>query len=73
MAGRIDQMQHIFAPVPGLVKNARRLRLDGDAAFALKVHRVQHLVGHVAAAHRVGDLEDAVGQRRFAMIDMGNN
>src|SRR5208337_3729602 len=47
--------------------------LDGDAALAFQVHRVQDLLGHLAFGKRTGDLEQAVGQRGLAMIDVGDN
>ena len=44
--------------------------LDRDAALTLKVHAVQHLRGHFTGLQRAGDLEEAVGQRRFAVVDV---
>jgi hypothetical protein len=49
------------------------LRLDGDAALALDIHRVEHLLLHLAQRQAAGDLDQAVGQRRFAMVDMGDD
>ena len=36
---------------------------DGDAALALQVHRVEHLLHHFALGQRAGHLEQAVRQR----------
>ena len=44
--------------------------LDGDAALALEVHGVEHLLHHFALRQRAGVLEQAVGQRRLAVVDM---
>jgi len=44
------------------------LRLDGDAALFLDVHRVQHLRFHLSVAQAAAAQNDAVCQRRFAMI-----
>ena len=63
MARRIDQVQHVLAVVPGRIQHARRLGFDRDAPLALQVHGIEHLFGNLAAAHRVGNLQDAVGQR----------
>ena len=68
MAGRVDQVQLVALPV-----HAHRLRLDRDAAFALELHGVEHLVAHLARRDRVRELEDAVGERRLAMVDMGDD
>ena len=57
-------------PVVGVVDHAHGLRLDGDAALALDVHRVEHLLHHVALLDRVGELEDAVGQRGLPVVDV---
>ena len=46
------------------------LGLDGDAAFAFDVHRVEVLGAHEARVDGAGDLEDAVRQRGLAVIDV---
>ena len=46
------------------------MRLDRDAALALEVHRVEHLRFHLARLQRAGDLEEAVGERRLAVVDV---
>ena len=50
VAGRVHQVQLVGLAVLGLVGQADGLRLDGDAALALQVHAVEHLVGHLAVA-----------------------
>ena len=52
------------------VHHADGVRLDGDAALALQVHRVEHLRLHLARGQRAGQLQQAVGERGFAMIDV---
>ena len=47
--------------------------LDGDAALALQVHGVEHLLHHFALRERAGDFEQAVGQRRLAVVDVRND
>ena len=49
------------------------LRLDRDAPLALELHRVEVLLAHLAGVDGAGDLEDAVRQRRLAMIDVGDD
>ena len=46
------------------------MRLDGDAALALEVHGVEDLRLHLARLQRAGHLEEAVGQRRLAVVDV---
>ena len=68
VARRVDQVQ--LVALPG---DAHGLRLDRDPALALELHRVEHLRAHVAAGDGVGQLEDAVGQRRLAVVDVGDD
>jgi hypothetical protein len=67
--GRVDQVQVVRLAVV-LPEHAHGLRLDRDPALALDVHGVEQLVAHLALGHRVGDLEDAVGERRLAVVDV---
>ena len=56
-----------------MISQAHRLGLDRDAAFALQVHLVEELVGLFAIGQGTGHFQQAVGQGRFAVIDVGNN
>ena len=71
--GRVDQVQAVGLAVLGLVLHAHGLRLDRDAALALELHRVEHLRAVLARVDGPGDLEDAIGQRRLPMVDVGND
>src|SRR5262249_43089544 len=42
-------------------------------ALALDVHRIEHLIDHFARLETAGKLNQPVGERRFAMVDMGND
>ena len=65
VARRVDQVELVALP-----RDAHGLRLDRDAALALEIHRVEQLGAHVALDDRLGDLEDAVGERRLAVVDV---
>src|SRR5205085_2081995 len=56
--------------VPGAIFQCRRLRLDGDAALALELHRVEHLLAHLALGEAAAHLYEAVGERRLAVVDV---
>ena len=73
VAGRVDQVELIDLAVVGLVVQPHGVRFDGDAALALQVHGVEHLLHHFALRQRAGDFEQAVGQRRFAVVDVRND
>ena len=49
------------------------LGLDGDAPLPLEVHRVEVLGPHVAGVDRPGELEDAVGEGRLPVVDVGDD
>ena len=48
----------------------RGLRLDRDAALALEVHRVEHLRLHLAVGQAAAALDQAIGERRLAVVDV---
>ncbi len=73
MAGRVDEIEDIVLAILGLVIEADRLRLDGDAALALDVHRIEHLRAHLALAEAAGRLNQPIGKRRLAVVDMGDD
>ena len=73
VAGCVDQVELVGRAVARPVADAHRLRLDRDAALALEVHLVEDLLLHVARSHRAGELEDAIGQGRFAVVDVGDD
>ena len=70
VSGGVDQVELVVLPVVRVVGEGDGARLDRDAALPLELHIVEDLVLHVPLAHRLGEFEDAVGQRAFAMVDM---
>ncbi len=68
VARGVDEMQHVVAMVHSHV-----LGLDGDAAFAFDVHRVEILGPHEAGVDRPGQLQNAVGKRRLAVINVADD
>ena len=73
VAGRVDELQLVGLAVARGVEDPHGLGLDRDPALALEVHRVEHLLAHLPRIDGVGDLEDAVGQRRLAVVDVGDD
>ena len=71
--GRVDEVQLVGLAVLRLVEHAHGLGLDRDPALALEVHRVEQLGAHAARVDRVGRLEDAIGQRRLPVVDVGDD
>ena len=73
VAGRIDQVEDVILAVARLVFKADGLRLDGDAALALDVHGIEHLLDHLALLQAAGELDQAVSQRGLAVVDVGDD
>src|SRR5690606_35597237 len=70
VAGSVDEVQFIDLAVGCLVVKGNGAGLDGDAAFALDVHRVEHLVTHLPLAQATAHLDEAVCQRGLAVVDV---
>src|SRR5437763_317700 len=69
----IDEIQVVGLPVARSVLQRRGLRLDGDAALALQIHRIEHLLRHFALRQPAAALDETVCERRLAVIDMGDD
>ena len=70
MAGGIHQVDLIGLAVFGFVHQAHGLGFDGDAAFALDIHGIEHLLGHLAVGQPAAMLNQSIRQRRLAMVDV---
>src|SRR5262249_29577918 len=66
----VDQVEDVVLAVARAVIEPHGLRLDGDAAFALDVHGIEDLLHHLALGETAGRLDQPVGQRRLAVVDM---
>jgi len=62
----------VFAVV-GAVVQTHGAGLDGDAAFAFKLHGVENLVLHLALFNGMALLQQTVGQRGFAVVNVGDD
>jgi hypothetical protein len=67
--GRVDEVElEVLALVR--VVHGDRGGFDGDAAFSLKVHRVEHLVTVFTLRNGAGGVQQPVGKGAFAVVDM---
>ena len=73
MPGRVNQIEVIDITIARLVLQSRGLCLDGDSPLALDIHRVENLLLHLAVGKTAAKMNNAVSERRLAMIDMGND
>jgi hypothetical protein len=56
-----------------LILQRDALGFDGNTALSLKVHGIEHLSFHFSIRQPTTALYKAVGQRRFTVVDMGND
>ena len=70
VAGGVDQVEDVVLAVARPVIEPHGLRLDRDAALALDVHGIEHLLLHFAQFEPAGELDQPVGQGRLAVVDM---
>ncbi len=73
MAGCVHEIENIGFAVFGFVIQPNRLCFDGDPAFALDIHRIKNLFHHFTLSQAPCVLDQAVGERGFSMVDMGND
>ena len=73
MTGGVDQVQVVGPAVTRNVGERRRLRLDGDAALTLDVHRIKHLRLHLTVGQAAATMDDAIGQGGFTVVDVGDD
>ena len=73
VAGGVDQVEDIVFPREALVGQADGLGLDGDAPLPLEVHGVQDLLLELPGGQGPGQLDEPVGQGRFAVVDVGDD
>ncbi len=72
MPGGVDEVEHVLLAVVHMHHRDGR-RLDGDAALAFEVHRIELLGLGLAIGDGVGGLEEPVGERGLAVVDMRDN
>ena len=73
VAGGVDEVQLVGLAVLGRIRQRHRLGLDGDATLALDRIGVEHLRLHLARLQAAAQLDDAIGQRGLAVVDVGND
>ena len=69
----IDEVELIIDTILGDIAQGDALRLDGDAALALEIHRVEHLLLHLALLQAATHLDEPIGERTLAVVDMGDD
>jgi hypothetical protein len=70
---RVDQVELVLLTVRGPIGKTHRVQLDRDPALPLQVHRVEDLLLHLAGLHRTRRLQQSIGERRLAVVDVGHD
>ncbi len=70
VAGRVDQIEVVDLSVARFVAQCGGLGLDGYPTLFFEIHRVEHLLFHLPIREAAATLDQAVCERRFAMIDV---
>jgi hypothetical protein len=73
MAGGVNQVKGELFPIGMGVPDLDRVAFDRDTLFPFQVHIVQYLVHHVTIGNGIGSLQQAICQRTFAVVNMGDN
>ena len=73
MAWCIYEVELVDLAVISLISQTYGFCLDGDATFSFQLHAVEHLLSYLLPSHRASQLDESVGERRLAMVYMGNN
>ena len=69
----VDEVELIGFAVERRIIERDTLSLDGNPSLALEIHGIEHLFSHFPVSQTAAGLNQAIGQSRLAMIDMGNN
>ena len=73
MSGCVDQVENILLAVGCAIYRAGRLALDCDTALPLELHCVQNLILHLPLGEQARLLDDAIGERGFTVVNVGND
>ena len=70
---RVNHVQAVGLAVARRVIERHALGLNGDAALTFEIHRIEHLFLHFARLECAARLDETVGERGLAMIDVRDN
>lgn len=73
MSRGIDEIELVGFPITSLVIEGDALSFDGDAALPFQIHGIENLSFHLPVAQAPANLNEAIRQCRFTMIDMSDD
>ena len=73
MARCVDKVELVGFTIFRRVRQGNTLRFNSNTALALNIHGIENLSGHFTLGQASTNLNKAVCDGRFAMVNMGNN
>ena len=73
MARGVDQVEGIGFAIRRLVVEADGTGLDGDATLPFQIHVIEDLIFHDTLFDGTTLFDQTVGERGFAVVNMGND
>ena len=73
MAWRVDQIEVVNLAVERFVLERSGLRLDGYPTLFFDIHRIKNLRTHLSVLQATATLDETVGERGLAMINVRND
>ena len=73
MSRRVDEIELVGLPIRRPIVQRHALRLDGYATLAFQVHGIENLIAHLTIRQAAADLDKAIRQGGFSVIDVGDN
>jgi hypothetical protein len=72
VSGSIDQVQYVLLTIERVI-HLNCMALDGDPAFALKVHIIERLLLNISIADSASCLQQTISKGAFPVIDVRND
>ena len=66
----INQIELIGLTILGVIVKRDTLRFDGNTPLPLDIHRIENLSRHLSLGQPTTRLDEAIGERGLAMIDV---
>ena len=73
MTRSVDEIELVSFAVFRVVIERYALCFDGNTALAFQIHRVKNLGSHLTGGEATTNLNQAVRERRFTMVDVGDD
>ena len=73
MAGGVDEVELVDLAAARRIVEGDALGLDGNAALALDIHGIEHLLRHLPLAQAPAVLDKAVREGGFAVVNVRDN